>query len=465
MCPFRETKECELACEIEGFSELNLHHEAYDGPVRLDWIATLLRIGDEVDNFNRRTPPRWLPSDTMDVHWRSYINSIFFDLAGKCIKLRTRDFCETAWDTTRGTQENDKSQREKAYEALKGIDSVLRKWKRPLAEIGLTYERAFVESAKPRPTLFTYPNANHGQPVSEIEPPLTKNLIIRIIRAMLRLDHGVISGRYFSWESLSAESGLGDVGIVILAVNRIRASTTSPNITDTCTNRAQSEYIRTAMSNHKIISFSSGWMLERDTEREVAPKAQEYDSCTIPTGIDELDYLLCPENPAQKDSDNDWKSGFYAPLVQHESDTCKWLSPVISVVGGSGDGKTSLAIQIATGLVKVGWLSIFYCLEQKPERIIQNMCNYGFLTSNNDLENRVFDLESIPWYRLSRELSNHHNGGLVLPRLTPSLPKHISNVDNLFQLRYNEIKRSLEWFRGSHDKSKLKIFFFIDSIR
>jgi hypothetical protein len=92
ICPKDVRKDCELTCEIEEFSELNLHHEADDGPVRLDWIATLLRIGDEVDNFNRRTLPRWIP-DTTDDHWRSYINSIFFDLAGKCIKLRTCDFC------------------------------------------------------------------------------------------------------------------------------------------------------------------------------------------------------------------------------------------------------------------------------------------------------------------------------------------------------------------------------------
>lgn len=460
-CSFLGNNKCELACEIEQFSELNLYHEAYDGPVRLDWIATLLRIGDEVDNFKRRTLPPWLMPDKTDVHWRSYINSIFFDLAGKCIKLRTRDFCEPAWKSISGSGVNKKSQKEKAYEALKGINAVLGNWKRPLAEIGLTYEKAFIESARPRPTLFTYPDtdANNSEYISKIEPPLTKNLLIRIMRAMLRLDCGVIKGKYFSWESLSAESGIGDVRLVILAVNRIRATTFSPKGEDGCTKGAQN-YIIEAMKDRKIISFSSGWMLERDTEREVAPKAQKYDSCTIPTGIDELDQLLCPENPAQKDSNNDWKSGFYAPLVQHES---KWLSPVISVVGGSGDGKTSLAIQIATGLVKVGWLSIFYCLEQKPERIIQNMCNYGFLTSNNDLENRVFDLESIPWYRLG-DLSNDHKGGLVLPRLTPTLPKHISNVDDLFQLRYNEIKRSLEWFRGSHDKSKLKIFFFVDSL-
>jgi hypothetical protein len=289
------------------------------------------------------------------------------------------------------------SQKQKAYEALKGIDSVLEKWRRPLAEIGLTYERAFVESAKPRPTLFTYPagDTNNNRHISTIEPPLTENLIIRIIRAMLRLDYGVINGSYFSWESLSAESGLADVGLVILAVNRIRATTTSPDIEDKCTDQAQSDYIRTAMNNHKIISFSSGWMLERN-KIEKAPQAQKYDSCTISTGIKELDYLLCPENPkpAQKDTGNEWEGGFYAPLVQHESDTCKWLSPVISVVGGSGDGKTSLAIQIATGLVRNEWLSIFYCLEQKPERIIQNMCNYGFLSSD-DLKNRVFDLESI----------------------------------------------------------------------
>lgn len=464
-CPFQASKECELACEIEEFSELNLHHEAYDGPVRLDWIATLLRIGDEVDNFNRRTLPQWLVPDKTDVHWRFYINSIFFDLAGKCIKLRTRDFFDAAWDTTRGSDANEKSQREKAYEALKGIDSVLGEWKRPLGEIGLTYQQAFIESAKPRPTLFTYPDrdTNGSQHISTIEPPLTKNLIIRIIRAMLRLDYGVINGRYFSWESLSAESGLGDVGLVILAVNRIRATTSSPNIGATCTSGAQSGYIKKAMSDHKIISFSSGWMLERN-EIEGAPKAKKYDSCTILTGIKELDYLLCPENPkpAQNHSRNGWKGGFYAPLVRHETDTCKWLSPVISVVGGSGDGKTSLAIQIATGLIRNEWLSIFYCLEQKPERIIQNMFNYGFMDSD-DLKKYLFDLERIPWYHLSKNFSNDHNGGLLLPRLTPSLPEHSSNVDNLFELRYNEIKRSLEWFRGSYDKCT-KLFFFIDSL-
>ncbi|HQG45611.1 MAG TPA: hypothetical protein PLG50_08125 [bacterium] len=75
---------------------------ALDGPVRLRWLAALLRMADEVDNQVERAVPDWLrdslPGEDPELSWRRHIHAVLFDHAGQCIKLCTLSLDPKRWN-------------------------------------------------------------------------------------------------------------------------------------------------------------------------------------------------------------------------------------------------------------------------------------------------------------------------------------------------------------------------------
>ena len=183
-CPLRKS-DCALVCEKNKLSELNFYHESSDGRVRLDWLAAILRLGDEVDNIKLRTIPNWLINSKNEESWRKYINSINFDNIGRCIKLRTIDFNSKEWKKEIKFKNKKTTYRELAFSGINSIEKVLTGWNRPLIEMGLIYEKAFIESAKPSPVLYNTKEESNLL----FEPALNEQLLQQIIDSMIRLEN------------------------------------------------------------------------------------------------------------------------------------------------------------------------------------------------------------------------------------------------------------------------------------
>lgn len=412
-CDFRKDQKCRLVCENNNISELDFYHEAADGQVRLDWVAAILRLGDEVDNINLRTLPNWLTNSNDKQSWRKFINSISFDIVGRCIKLYTIDFTDEDWETI----SNKNTYRARALDGILWIEKVLEGWKRPLLEMGLNYEKVFIDSAKPTPTLYnnkSYEEDNKNDIL--IEPALNKKLLERIIYSMIRLNNSVIRKKAFSWTSLAAESRIHNIELVKLAVQRIKYIASVKN---------ESPGIYQRLKDKKIISSYNGWHLVSiaNNEKNIELQNRQDNENIIHTNIKELDYLLCPDDPKNPDN-KDWQGGFYIPTNESKN---KWFTPVIIIEGSSGDGKTSLMNQIACNLIRQGWLNVYYSLEQENDRIIQNMKGYGYFpepeNNNKTIQNikeKIINLEEKPWYQLNIK-TVPDDGFLIFPSVKSSL--------------------------------------------
>ena len=411
----------------------------------MDWIAAIIRLCDEVDNINFRTLPDWLTNPNDKQTWRNYINSISFDIIGHCIKLHTNDFSKSNEKWLNKSKEI--THRQRALNGIKLIEGVLEGWKRPLLEIGLIYDKVFISSAGPTPTLYNSLDENDFI----LEPALNEKLLVRIVDSMITLNNSVIGKKSFTWESLAAESRIHSIDLIKLAVQRIKF------------NKSKNEISK--IQEFQIISSYNGWQLKSNevVVHDLEPQDKPINEYIIKTNIKELDYLLCPGDP--KDPANKkWQGGFYIP--KNESNH-KWFTPIVIIEGSSGDGKTSLMNQIACNLVRQGWLSVFYSLEQENDRFIQNIKGYGFynkiknvqaetLDISDDIKERIINLEEKPWYSLKLE-KNTENGFLIFPNLTSNL-----EINDSCACSFNELNLSLEFFTKENKKSK--IIYFIDSI-
>ncbi|NIP25217.1 MAG: hypothetical protein GWN67_10880 [Phycisphaerae bacterium] len=449
-CVFRRTK-CSILC-VDGptpYSELDLILDLSHGPVRLKWLATLLRIADEVDNCVSRTVPEHIiealdeTDKKAESSWRKCISEVFFNPDGGCIQLRTPNI-ESEWHESEWKVE----ELERASQALKNIDNVLENWKVPLVEMGLNYKKSFVEVSVPLHSLFDaeqleFLKKKHGTRSFSIEPLLSENLLNRITKAILRLDRAVIDGSPFSWEALAEEARINDIKLVQLAVNRIRSIKHYPK-------HYRCHKLKD-VSKVDIILSSQGWSLNKNVPHKnniSGKKPPIYEKGVIPTGIKKLDELLCPE-PVKNNH------GFYAPKMDYD----KWLSPIVAIEGSTGDGKTTLSLQIAFNLAKMGWACLYYSLEQEPARVLKYLESYKFFDpSDSRSKDNIFNMEedNNAWYKQTRLA-----GKLLLPRLTPRPVGNINlSSQVVFERRYLELEKSLKWVKNKTSQS----FYFIDSL-
>jgi len=432
--------ECELLCE-KGKTELNLTHDVEYGDLRLTWLAALLRVGDQVDNQGKRAVPGHLRPSSEIEHWRTYISSIQFDRDGECIKLKTNNFVQgiDKWNQVSGGKTN----YEHALGELKNINEVLKEWKRPLNEMGLFYKEALIQSAIPKKSLIDC----NGQ--KKIEPPLQKQRVISDIKNAAKcLNFGIIGKEFFSWEALAAESEIRNTKLVKMSAPYISFH--------------EDDGLSFVYSNET-------WNITGQENNPFASLPDHTIKNVIPTGIEYLDLLLCPENPErsrQNEDNSPWRGGFYFPSVKNGR-TIDRVSPVISVHGGSGDGKTSLCTQIATDLIKRNkdpWVVLFYTLEQDFTKLNISIRNYGYL-NDKQIKEMVFNCEEPSWGEKCEEhICGGDNGALLFPRLSPILidPKESIEKDN-FERRLSELKKCLK-FIGSNTKNGKQIFFILDSI-
>lgn len=500
-CHFRGNG-CYLKCTpkangIQPYCELYANPSTTDGPVRLDRLACLLRIGDEVDNSKYRAIPEWLANINNKLtkeggksknteklkEWRKRIDWILFDQPGSCIRFRCSSLDE-GWK---------RDSLDRLAQALNGTNEVLKHWKPLMLKIGLEYDEAFIDVSHPSPALFKSKDVvkNKNRRQGHLESSLRPEHLKRIAEAMLRLIHGVIYADFIGWEAIAVEAGIKDIEYIKLALNRIQSIYIGDGNQAFC-NRyykwikkifAQSRLgddlskINIVLSN-KGVEVRSFDCKEDKTQLLNLPREAFHGPETIDTGINVLNHLLCPERPVGTSdySRHNWQGGFYAPSSKVES--CSWFPPIIAIEGSSGEGKSTLSMQISWNLVynkkadDYAWLCLFYTLEQEPERLLQNLDSYNYFSS---MDEKVDD--SIKFIlNLDRQAWSHYKesefvkGKLILPRLSP---KHSvegrKGLWDLFDLRYRELFNAIRWsykVRQSLIKKKVKIqtLFIIDSL-
>lgn len=462
-CDLRDRK-CSVLCNPElKMTLLDFHPDAQDGPVRLEWLATLLRLSDEVDNKSERAVPNWVKQnigeDKNYPHsdsWRRFISSVYFDRVGKCIRLRTlKKESLKNWPA---------KYRESVADALTAINNVLFHWKRPLKEMGLDYHQAFIEVVKAEP-IFYGVNELKGNNLDKlgsscIEPSLSNAVLEKVVKAMERLDRGVIDESSFSYDVLALEAGVNDVDLVKLCAKRINRDQDKWNI-EVLTSINQWQIVRQQDYEKWQEKWSNHCRCLNNGRGNCKRKRSQTHRNYIKTGIDQLDILLCPEDP--NNEIDDLGLGLYAPIVNADNSISNWLSPIAVVEGESGDGKTTLSLQIAANLVRSGWLCLYYSLEQEPEQVSKMLDGYTQFTTGNPKEKELnlygMNVARGAWYDLAQ--SDLENGALLLPKLTPS-SSNINEADKSFNIRYSQIEKSIAWAKDQ--KSDLKVFFFVDSL-
>jgi len=474
---------------LNNNSTINFSPEVIDGTVRLKWLATLLKLCDQVDNIKERTIESFLDPTVIDKikakSWRQYIASIQFDTTGKCIKLIS-NIHKTQW-------EKNPSDLAQCGNELDKINKLLIGWRPSLIELGLDYKSAFLEIRSDSLKLFSLKanlfdekgKATSYSFVDAKEPILDNTEVISLVDAAIyKLDSTVIGIRHFTWAMLCAETGIPDISLIKLAVNRIYSQ-----------------------NERKLIIDSDGFEVYK-SEVNLVPKINidpiNHPSNIIQTKIRELDILLCPESPDPKDFifnvlsrlknvQNDenpaatvpqvnWNGGFYAPLsLETNSGLGKWLTPVIVLEASSGLGKTTLSLQIAKGLISNEWVCFYYSLEQNPEFIMQALTGYNFfesvditdyLTGNktsdalsketsDKIENSIFNLEKNNWSCADWTLIKQR---IILPTLTNNITDDAKyRNEKIFNERYNQLERAILWFKQI-SKEDPKCFFIIDSL-
>ncbi len=452
-CPALAGELCALCFSGRGgarSSELDADPVALDGPVRLRWLAALLRMADEVDNEIERAVPDWLrdslPGEDPELSWRRNIHAVLFDRAGQCIKLSTLSLDAKQWG---------KKQLAFLGQAVGKIDIVLQAWCEPLEEMGIFLKRAFIDVALPAPSLYTAADLDRigDDPAfvpSSIEPALENDplLLDKLYVSMVRLDNGVIDKVWFSWEALAEEAGIVDVALARMGVRRINAISQG----------GRSYRGRSDPFPRKCIITSEAWRFDRANtspipvtsppSRAAGMEVQQ----VIPTGIAYLDEFLSPDY-SQK--------GFFAPTTN----SGRPLFPIIAIEGGSGLGKSTLSMQIACNIMQdtfngTAWCCLFYSLEQEPEWIIEHLKSHHYFneTRAQTIAQNVLDLEdSAHAYFALKSIANK----LLLPKLTPRAEGYRNlPPESLFQRRYSELEKSISWLTNKG----IVPFFFIDSL-
>lgn len=477
------------------------------GTIHLDWIAAILRICDEVENHASRVADlEETPSDKRI--WRGRVTAIDFDEVGECVKIKSNESL-SVW-------ENDKAGLRQAIGTLHSINEVLEKWGAPLLELQIRMRKAFLEISNPLPILI---EGNDSKLLSDEdveahlqgcrycnEPGLSQEVLTAVSEAILRLCNGVVGRNSFSWKSLSSACGVTNIELVKLATKRIQSFL--ENTIDTTVLPYLEE-----LSNSRLVLNDTGWLLRifnnnkkkkkvRDEEKH---KEEEKNICNVleadknnrkyyvRTFVKYLDHLLCPElTEKATPTDDPWENntpgnevngkskspigyGFYLPY--NPINKC-WDVPVITVEGSSGDGKTTLATQIACNLMKKGWLCIFYSLEQTPGKLIQSIKGYNYFNDDNNhidkSEDQIINFEEVG----HQSWKFKKQGNIVFPSLTPvwGLENENHGTEN-FSRRYRDLQKSLEHLIEKTSQAKTpiikpevnpsgfrKIFCFIDSL-
>ncbi len=434
--PCKYKDKCTLVCKSESYSELDVIYESTDGIIRLKWLAALLRMADEVDNIQTRAVDEELSESVKNLSWRRLINLIVFDKEGECIKLRML------------TLENlvDQTSYQYIQEAISKINITLKLWQAPLEEMNLKYQEAFIEVSIPVPVLIscnkiTLKNfeENSKQEINcSIEPAYKDFIPLKLSKAMIKLENSIIDKYLKSWESLAEEIGVSNPLFVKKMTARLN------NITHCKNSRYLNEYAGNIQS---MIISDGGWRLDQYDNEIITSINKKIKPEIIRTRIDKLDEFLYPDS-------KDVKKGFTIYTMQDG----RKLTPIIAIVGSSGEGKTTLCLQIASNLVKAstGWCCVYYSLEEEPSRIIQQLKGHEFLT--NQYKDRIINLENNK-FSLINKLSNN----LIFPKLSPK-PVDVKSLthDKLFEERYDELRMSILSLKKTREK--IKQFYFIDSL-
>ena len=468
-------KKCKVYCtaskngktEREG-SKLSTVPRRNGVPVRLERIAALLRLCDEVDSQTSRTIQDYIKeglNKDSTLNWRRFIADVHFDLRGECIKLRASSF-DSEW-----------SEEDLGFliKALKNIKNVLDQWKDPLLTMELFYSESFIEVMAPAPALMnsenvpTKKNSKGGYEIKWCqEPALKKRPIFKsLIKAMLRLDRSVIGfgvEQLFSWDALAEETGINDIPLIRLAAERICAGYKCRCSKDAYKMEKNDESSNLEFPN--VICSHNGWCISnekikkpkesKNEESNLKKENKEYE--VIPTGIKALDGLLFPEHD---------KGGIYFPVNQG-----KKIAPITTVQGYLGQGKTTICLQIAMNLVTPNddnttqWTVFYYALEQKPVDITQHLEGYRYFIESNSKSEYTKDermkclinMEDNAWYECEKEKIK---GKILLPRFTlyPLTNQDTSN-DEIFERRYIELESSIQWAKAQ----QLKAIYIFDSL-
>jgi hypothetical protein len=209
---------CERACNLKcnPNAEQLQPVEVYGyGKMRLNWIAALIRLGDEIDVTYARTVARELRADSSNEKgWRAFIEDISFDRTGEAVKLLVNRVADkitpnakTDLSTTVGR-----------------INQVLKNWHESFFEMNLPFRESFWQTPDQCNQLF----GSDPSPLRDgerwedlIEPSLRNRVLTNIEEAALHLLNGIVDVNRISWNSLAAEAGLLRTDLVKLGAERL----------------------------------------------------------------------------------------------------------------------------------------------------------------------------------------------------------------------------------------------------
>ena len=369
----------------------------------------------------------------------------------------------------------------------------------------------------------------------------------RVIEAMGTLGRSVAMPKHtdmgvggFTWESLAEEAGSSNSLVIQSAVQRIRAMREDM---DGASNprywrRGQQEckeLVARIKGFRRVQTTSRGWLVE---PAPLAPplepvpkpplKGEAVDSATrkkrekaieqllalesqrfavesqrgtdlppaIPTGLPALDALFRPdevvtEEEQASDKGNVRKGeeagGFHVPrgfYVPRQGE--RRLTPVVAIHGGSGQGKTTLCLQIACNLANLGggWTCVFYSLEESVESTVAHLERHWYFVPS--LAEGLIEQCSLPTkpeeqirrgfvgglkaQRRDRVITGdvwfegaEYKNRLLLPRLSPRPVLAAGGErEDLFERRYAELEAVLRIVR--QNRQNRRCFFFLDSL-
>jgi KaiC/GvpD/RAD55 family RecA-like ATPase len=495
---------CRFKCADKQLSILDSGLDSDEGYVRLRWVAALLRLADEVDNHVRRAVPKGFVIPKNDNlkpcdSWRRHITGIVFDVSGKCIRLRTPKYEEPDWDI-----------KEKEYvrtDALDKINRVLVNWGSLLNEIGIDFKKAFLDVSLPFPVLLpAVEKLENDQIGFSVEPVLDAEVFHDVKKAIKKLSNAVIGKEgYFSWEALAEESHR-DVQLVRLAVNRLVS----------IKNWTKDKYpeIVKAISNdyRKVVGEEYD---EKQNDQSTKPNKEIEEKCAqylndifhiqisdigwkvninntsggmridsvggseriIPC-IDVLRDLLSPdirvEDKEKEESEKEESEKGENKPIKNVHGFCartspggEWLSPIIAIEGSSGDGKSTLSLQIANKLANNNWFCLYYSLEQKSEQLLEILNGYNFF-ENEDQNDKSEVSRNLcePFLETSWHNLDSTKKKLIFPRLSPRPVGKDTSQFSIFETRYKEIQQSLEYIAKHHPEKNEppRCFYILDSL-
>lgn len=168
----------------------------------------------------------------------------------------------------------------------------------------------------------------------------------------------------------------------------------------------------------------------------------------LPTGIGHLDDLLSPDRENRKLTTGG--------ILLHKNENGELFeTPTVLIEGVTGVGKTTLALQTAFNIAKLGkWKVYFYSLEQTKEALTNISVNFGWIDSAND----------IAFVDLSESTDNDSNPDKI--RLCHFSPRPLEKEEDafVFEQRKDELRHVLEKVTKSCKAKGCNPFFIIDSL-